>query len=230
MSNLRLFIAGHVIGLSDPERAAERAKMNDESDFFDGIGFDVVNPVELLDDTSDPKDVLCKYIRMMLDCDTILLFDDEPCEECTAAAQIAIARSMHIIRENKGLVCQSAAAPVIRAIGKVLELEFKDYAGVRSRAKIVAYARAIFAYWCHVRGMRYEDITACLHIPSQKTDGDEYSPLSRRKIAQDLVRKYQDMRSSDCDCDFNAYTMDIEYTLNHDRDFNCAKNNNENHL
>lgn len=175
----------------------------------------------LMDDPSDPKDVLCKYIRLMLDCDTILLFDDEPCDECTAAAQIAIARNMFIIRENKGLVCQYAAVPVIRAIGKVLELEFKDYAGVRSRAQIVAYARAIFAYWCSIGGMRYEDITACLHIPSQNVDGDEYSPLSRRKIAKYWVNTYQDMRSSDND--FNTYAIEIEHTLSHDRDFKSRK-------
>lgn len=162
MSNLRLFIAGHVIGLSDPERAAERTKMNDESDFFDGIGFDVVNPVELLDDTSDTKDVLCKYIRMMLDCTHVCIFPDYlQFKECNAASILARTYGLYVLSINN----------ILRGRFRIITNAIYDHIGVQyaqiasdSHEQPVQRAKAMFVKFCMDAEMPFDEIAYWLNI------------------------------------------------------------------
>ena len=189
MSHLRIFIAGHVIGLSDPERAANRAKMTNAAELLDDIGFDVVNPVELMDDQSDRNDVLCKYIRMMLDCTSVLLFDDDfRHEECAIASSTALIRHMGIMRENANLIFRDKVAPIIAGIAHIMGMSFADYAGVASRKTQVIQARAMFAHYCRVAGVQNRDIANCLHIcgdTSAKTIGSKLNAQYDAFIATD---------------------------------------------
>lgn len=185
MSNLRIFIAGHVIGLSsESEKSLNRAKISEVAELLDNIGFDVINPVELMKDPSDPKDVLCKYIRMILDCDFVLLFDDDfQYEECSIASSIALIRNMGIIRENSNFFIRSVVAPIIVEITNIMGMPFAKYAGFISKKEDVIQARAMFAHYCRKYGMENRDIANCLH-----TCGD----TSAKTIGSKLESQYND--------------------------------------
>lgn len=193
MTNIRIFIAGHVIGTSDTERAEIRQRMTDDAELFETIGFDVVNPVHLMDETGDRNDMLCRYYREMLDCSFVMLYADHAkFEECQTAGATAIIRNMGILRENDNLIMTDIVRPVILGIMNVTGMMFTDYAGIKSRAENVLMARALFAHYCRKcdtwkpgsKPMQNRDIGLCLHgctHDSAKTIGsklnDQYNKL-----------------------------------------------------
>ena len=172
MSNLRIFIAGHVIGLHAPENAPERAKINEQSEFFAELGFDVITPVELLDDTSDTKDKMCKYIRMMLDCTHVLLFPDYMLfKECQTASLVA---SVHDITP---MICEPNSykhghkaihATMVRKIAMAIQdqtgVKFIEYANENNHEQPVQRAKAMFVKFCMDMKMPLDEIAFWLNI------------------------------------------------------------------
>jgi len=175
--NTRIFIAGHVFGLTDPERAEIRQKMTDAYELFGELGFDVVNPVDMMDEKGDRNDLLCRYYRALMDCSSVVLYDDHAIyEECQTAGAMALIRGMCIWRENENLILHDIVRPVILGIMHAIGLMVTDYAGVKSRAENVIMARALFAHYCRERGMQNRDIGNCLHgcnYGSAKTIGSK---------------------------------------------------------
>lgn len=205
MSNLKLFIAGHVIGLHTPEIAPERAKINEQSEFFAEIGFDVVNPVELLDDTSDPKDKMCKYIRMMLDCTHVLLFPEYMLfKECQTASLIA---SVHDITP---MVCEpdsykhghkAVHATMVRKIAMAIQdqtgVTFIEYANENNHEQPVQRAKAMFVEFCMDKEMPSDEIAFWLNIK-----------CAPKSISQ-IIRRHHDKFNKYYKADYE-FRIDVE--------------------
>jgi len=192
MANLRLFIAGHINGLSEPERAEEREKLTIQAEFFENIGFNVVNPVELLDCKSfNPQQVTRKYIKMMMDCTHILLFPDfVQHEECRIASMVASSCGMyeiHLDAKSRVELHDQNVIKVASAIYTQTQCRLKDYANDKRMAKLERI-RALFAQNCFKMGVPFQEIASWLNIKSSKKNQEIQRKLS-------AYNKYYDDRT-----------------------------------
>lgn len=177
----RLFIAGHVVDVDPAQKNHHRDVMNATAAMFDGL--DVVNPVALLDDTSDPKDVLCKYIRMMLDCTHIAELDDfQKYDDCRIITDIALTKGITIMR-NGTLTHLQDVKHIIDGIKYASDCGFGDYCGVDSRELPVLFGKSAFVHFCR-------KITEFQYIDIAKWLGKEYKTM---KVAKTKMSIYDGM-------------------------------------
>ena len=165
MAILRIFIAGHVIGVAEPERTKERAKIADVADLFESIGWDVISPADLMDDQSDPKDVLCKYIRMMMDCGFFYEFSNYlEYQECHTATMISNVYGIKPCRADFALL--DKVQNLVDAIKDVTGVPFSEYSFVDRKkganSRVIQQARTIFVHKCLSMNINPMDIAVML--------------------------------------------------------------------
>lgn len=180
-NNMKIYISGKISELPFPE---VKAKFQEMQDFFEDLGFEVVNPTKNgLTESHTWEQHIVRDVELLLPCNAICMLDGWQ-NSIGACIEYDIAiRTGKDVRFETQVVKVQSVLKIQNAIHEVTGIKFNEYI-TKSRNRDGFFARMLFAYHCRKNQMKLTNIaqyinrdhTSVLYLLKKYEDETAYNP------------------------------------------------------